>query len=68
MLRKKDEQGSIELASAESGNNCAKTSVRYVRILAGLNVSDGDDWFQFPSHSLPSWGAFSEGKDYPAAQ
>ena len=34
---------------------------------AGLHASHGDEWFHFPGNSLPSWGAFSEGKGYSSA-
>ena len=42
-------------------------SVLSMPLPEGLNVSDEDDWFHFPSHSLASWGAFSKGKAYSAA-
>lgn len=38
-----------------------KSSVLDMSIPGGLNVSDGDEWFPFQGHSLPSWGAFLKG-------
>jgi hypothetical protein len=36
-------------------------------IPAGLNTSDGNEWFHFLGNSRPSWDAFSRGKGYSAA-
>jgi hypothetical protein len=41
-------------------------SILSMPIPVGFNAGDEEKWFHFQGNSLPSWGAFSKGKEYSA--